>query len=185
MYFIDFVKSRLEFFVLSLNNLIFIFLLFSYTRSNLEFRTDKQLERNFHENKPAISRLVDLCKTLKEGGVIKTEHLATVSLFTCPISGNYQNDIGVKESSQDLKGSYYIFMTDLDKHGYADIFIQEKGYIYFVKPPQPTKVIRGSLDQFVNKDLFVRKGIQEEWRYKKIEGNWYLYYRQYYQTFLP
>ncbi len=76
-------------------------------------------------------------------------------------------------------------MTDLDKKAHADTFIQEKGYAYFPQQPRSGVIQAGSLDQFFDQNLVERKGIKEEWRYKKIEENWYLYYRQYYETFLP
>jgi hypothetical protein len=162
-----------------------VFLLLSAcSRSIPAFQSDKQLENKFFENKSTLSELISLCKTLKIGGGVRQAHTLVNTLSTCPFGRKDLDKAGVKEVSHDSKRLYYIFMTDVDKKAYADTFIQEKGYAYFPTPPQSGVVQSGSLDQFVSKELVERKGIREEWRYKKVEGNWYLYYRQYYETFL-
>ena len=138
---------------------------------------------SFHEKKSAIVTLISLCNSLKSKGGGREAHTKATDVNACPIDKKYLGVAEIKEVSVDSKSSYYLLMTDLDKDP-GGTFFQEKGYAYFPQKTQPKVTELGSLNEFIGKDLFQRKSIQEAWRYKKIEGSWYQYYRQYYVPYL-
>lgn len=56
--------------------------------------------------------------------------------------------------------------------------------MFFSETPIKDKLIeKGSLDRLIGTELFKKQGLKEEWRFKQIEPNWYIYYRQYHAGF--
>ncbi len=60
------------------------------------------------------------------------------------------------------------------------VFVEEKGYVFSEIPINKNLIEPGSLDRLAGTELFEKRSIREEWRFKQIEPNWYLYYRQYF-----
>jgi hypothetical protein len=100
------------------------------------------------------------------------------------VAEEFESDRKPLNPESDFDGKRVLFLTDDYKNDRSDTFIEEKGLTY-VDKPLPQEVIEdSSLDQFSGQPLFEKRGVQEVWRYREIEPNWYIYYRQYYYPFL-
>jgi hypothetical protein len=96
---------------------------------------------------------------------------------------NLQNS-NVQELVTEFKGSRVLFIINYYIDDRADTFVEEKGYMFSDVPITSNLVKEGSLDQFVGKEMFIRRGSKKVWKYKQIEPNWYIYYRQYFYPYL-
>jgi hypothetical protein len=90
----------------------------------------------------------------------------------------------IQELSTEFKGSRVLFITDQYTDDYANTLVEEKGYIFSAAPITQDLIKEGLLDQFTGKELFEKRGSNEKWRYRQIEPNWYIYYRQYFYPYL-
>lgn len=157
------------------------------------FQSDEQLKANFQQHKAQMLTLMQQCKSEQQSQVeIKLE--ITQPFSKCVVGEPQLKSVNLKEIAVefrrrqplpgDFQGGRVSFMTDYYKNDPVETFVEEKGYLYSPTPLQQDVLQAGSLDQFAGQDLFVRQGRKEVWRYKQIEPNWYLYYRQYYYPYL-
>ena len=83
-------------------------------------------------------------------------------------------------NSDFFRGSPILFKVDEVETPGVAVFVEEKGYVFSETPIKNDLLEQVSLDRLANTELFEKRSIREEWRFKQIEPNWYLYYRQYY-----
>jgi hypothetical protein len=159
------------------------------------FQSDEQLIESFEQNKPELFSLMKRCHATQSSQVIKNHIVESFS--RCDVDKTVLESLRLKEVAEefesdrkplnpesDFDGKRVLFLTDDYKNDRSDTFIEEKGLTY-VDKPLPQEVIEdSSLDQFSGQPLFEKRGVQEVWRYREIEPNWYIYYRQYYYPFL-
>jgi hypothetical protein len=160
--------------------------------NSFTFQSDQQLEANFQTHKTEFAALLKFVQNCKSPTEQKPDvELGETVFYICPVSGSqlklkevaYGDAFG--SSSKDRKTLPIIFVTDQTKEEHGEIFVEEKGYIFSPTPIQEGLVEQGSLDQFAGKQIVEKRSIREIWKYKKINGGWHLYFRQYFQQFFP
>ncbi len=156
------------------------------------FHLDEQLLSNYQTRKSQLADLIQVCKAQKyslgpKGDTkqpfvsrkVEPARLQTLSL------SEVAKEIKRNEAlPEDFGGLRILFVVDYYKNDPADMFVEEKGYLYSSTPLRQDLLENGSLDQFSGQLLFEKYKSQEAWRYKQIEPNWYLYYRQYFYPFM-
>lgn len=156
------------------------------------FQSDEQIKTNFQSHKAELLMLMQKCKSEKksQGGkryvrdafsICKVNQAQLKKLSLEEIAVEF---IWTKTFSKEFKGSRILFITNQYVDDPADTFVEEKGYMFSATPITKDLIREGSLDQLLGKDLFERKGRKEIWKYKQIEPNWYIYYRQYFYPYL-
>ena len=85
--------------------------------------------------------------------------------------------------SEELKPNSFLFVTDRYIDNVMSTYVDEKGYVFSPDSIDRDVIQSASLDQFRDKKLIERRSISEEWKFRQIEPNWYLYYRQYYHEY--
>jgi hypothetical protein len=156
------------------------------------FHTDEQLLSNFQAHKAGMIALMQECKAQKtpQAPKVDTGH----PFISCEFDKSRLQALSLSEVAEEIQrrnalpgqfeGSRMLLVTDYYKNDPVDVFIEEKGYVYSPKPIRRDVIKSGSLDPFMGKDLFERRGSQEMWKYRQIAPNWYLYYRQRFYPFL-
>jgi hypothetical protein len=151
------------------------------------FQSDKEIEISFKKHKTELLTLMQKCKpgqlkkNIKETfDVCKIDQTQLKKLSLEEIAKEF---LGERTIAKEFNGSRFLFVVNQYIDEYADTFVEEKGYIFSAIPITKNFVEKGSLDQFSGTRLLEKKK-SEIWKYKQIEKNWYLYYRQYYYTYL-
>ncbi len=155
------------------------------------FQSDEQLKANFQQQKAQMLTLMQKCKSEQQSQLLKRD--TQQSFSECVVNDAQLKSMNVKEIAvesrikqlllPDFQGNRVLFATDYYKDEWADTFVEEKGYLYAPTSLQQDVIQTGSLDQFASQ-YSIEKRKNETWRYKQIEPNWYLYYRQYYYPYL-
>jgi hypothetical protein len=159
------------------------------------FQSDEQLVKNFEENKSDLFALMQKCQAEKSSQPFKdqiresfsncsVEKDVLTSLRLIEVAEEFEADEENLNSRNGVDGGRVLFITDYYKDDRVNTFVEEKGYAYTETPIQQDLIKDGSLDQFSGQLLFEKRGVQEVWKYKQIEPNWYIYYRQYFYPFL-
>jgi ribosomal protein L29 len=151
------------------------------------FQSDEQMETNFDKYKAELLTLMQRCKpgqlkkNIKETfDVCKIDQAQLKRLSLEEIAKELS---GERTTAKEFNGSRFLFVANQYVDEYAGTFVEEKGYMFSATPITKNLVEKGSLDQF-NDTRLLEKKKSEIWKYKQIEKNWYLYYRQYYYTYL-
>ncbi len=163
--------------------------------NSFTFQSDQQLEANFQTHKTEFAELLKFVQNCGSPTERKRYvELGETAFYICPVSGSQLNSLKLKEvaygnafgsASKDRKTLPTIFVVDQTVDDFMAVFVEEKGYIFSPVPIQKELLEQGTLDQFVGKQIVERRSIREIWKYKKINDGWYLYFRQYFQDFLP
>jgi hypothetical protein len=158
------------------------------------FSLDEEMIRSFKESKQDITTIMNECKSRKDTQLLERKDLTKESFDNCKIDPVTLKKINIKEvyrgyaksmnTSYFFHGSPILFKIDEVESIGINVFVEEKGYIFSETPIKDNLLERGSLDRLFGTELFKKRGIEEEWRFKQIEPNWYLYYRQYYAGFM-
>ena len=158
------------------------------------FNSDEKNLLNFKNNKSEIFSIMEKCYPKKNKSYDKSYTWSP--FYLCKISSSQlqkSNILEVSEKknirtynspSQYVKNNSFLFVTDQYIDDTLGTYVDEKGYIFSPTPINHDLIKEGSLDQFRNKELKKQDSTAERWKFKQIEPNWYLYYRQFYQTFL-
>ncbi len=176
----------------TLKLLSIIFFITSCGRPRPVFQSDEQIKKIFQSHKAELLTLMQKCKSEKKSqggkryvrdafGICKVNQAKLNSLSLEEIAVEF---IGFKTFSEEFKGSRILFVTNQYVDDPVNTFVEEKGYMFSTTPIIKDVVKEGSLDQLIGKDLFERKGRKEVWKYKQIEPNWYIYYRQHFYPYL-
>jgi hypothetical protein len=160
------------------------------------FQSDQQLEANFQAHKAEFENVLKLVRNCDVHTTFLKSDLSYTGqpgFFVCPVSENQLKPLNIKEVSEALisdqpsKNSNVapvLFTVDQAKYSISDVWVEEKGYIFSPTPIQEGLVEQGTLDQFSGKELIEKVSIRAAWKYKKIGGGWYLYFRQYFRVFM-
>ncbi len=156
------------------------------------FKSDEQIKNNFQNQKMKLIPIIKQCKSEEKSQGIKRYisesfsicRINSIQLKTMNLEEISLEFAGVKTSLKEFKGSRILFVTNQYVDDHANTLVEEKGYMFSAIPITQDLIKEGSLDQFIGKELFVRRGSNEVWRYKQIEPNWYIYYRQYFYPYL-
>jgi hypothetical protein len=161
-------------------------------KSRPVFHTDEQLLSHFQAHKAEMIDLMQECKAQKNSGGAKLD--TAHPFISCASDQARLKTLSVKEVAQEIQqrnappgefeGSRMLLVTDYYKNDPGDTFIEEKGYVYSPTPIRRNVVKTGALDQFSGQELIDKQKNREVWKYKQIAPNWYLYYRQFFYTFL-
>ncbi len=156
------------------------------------FKSDEQIKDNFQTQKAELPPLIKQCKFEEKSQGLK--RYTTESFSTCKVKSAQLRTlnieevslefIGLRTSSKEFKGSRILFVVNHYIDDRVDTFVEEKGYMFSDVPIKNNLIKEGPLDQFVGKELFLKRGSNEIWKYKQIEPNWYIYYRQYFYPYL-
>ncbi len=174
----------------------FLLLLLSTSCSppQTSFKSDEKNLLNFKNNKSEIFSIMEKCYPEKNKSYNKP--YAWSPFYLCKISLSQlqkSNILEISEKrniktysspSQYVKNNSFLIVTDQYIDNTIGTYVDEKGYIFSPTPINHDLIKEGSLDQFRNKELKKQDSTGEKWKFKQIEPNWYLYYRQFYQTFL-
>ncbi len=179
-------------FQMALKLLSIMFFIAACSMPRPTFQSDEQIKTNFQSHKAELLMLMQKCKSEKksQGGkryvrdafsICKVNQAQLKKLSLEEIAVEF---IWTKTFSKEFKGSRILFITNQYVDDPADTFVEEKGYMFSATPITKDLIREGSLDQLLGKDLFERKGRKEIWKYKQIEPNWYIYYRQHFYPYL-
>ncbi len=156
--------------------------------------SDDKIVESFQKNKSVINSIIKECKSLKETELGSSKENTGESFNSCKIALKVLKEANVQgveqgyakslSNSNFFQGSPILFKVDEVETLGVDVFIEEKGYVFSETPIKNDLLEQVSLDRLANTELFEKRSIREEWRFKQIEPTWYLYYRQYYAAFL-
>jgi hypothetical protein len=171
---------------------ILMILLVSCTSEKLRFKSDDQMKLNFQQNKISLLNLSEKCKN---GSESQKEDIIE-SFMICKIDRANLEHIGIEQIAINVNAGIYpskpvirknaiLFVMNNQNDLPRDFFVEETGYLFSTVPPIEKDIVKdGSLDKFFGTKLIPKLSMTEGWRFKNIEPNWYLYYRQYYRSFL-
>jgi hypothetical protein len=179
-------------FQIALYFLLVVLIVTACSPARQTFKSDEQIKDNFQNQKSKLAPLIKQCKSEEKSQGLKrhtresfsTCKVKPTQLRTLNIEEVSLEFIGLRTSSKELKGSRILFITNQYVDDYVGTFVEEKGYMFSAIPVTQNLIKEGSLDQFVGKELFLKRGSNEVWKYKQIEPNWYIYYRQYFYPYL-
>lgn len=156
------------------------------------FQSDEQIKTSFQNHKIELIALIKKCESEKKSQGMK-EYIREF-FIVCNTNKTQLKNLSLKEvaleykevetSPKKIKDSQILFVSNQYVDDSVNTFVEEKGYMFSATPIAKDLIEEGSLNQLIGKDLFERKGSQESWRYKQIEPNWYIYYRQYFYPYL-
>lgn len=161
----------------------------SPTKTN--FQSDERLISDFKKNRAELLTIIKQCK--EKDGTGSTKDYISDLFHVCKISPSKLKNIHILESakksirnympSEELKPNSFLFVTDRYIDNVMSTYVDEKGYVFSPDSIDRDVIQSASLDQFRDKKLIERRSISEEWKFRQIEPNWYLYYRQYYHEY--
>ncbi len=154
-----------------------------------KFRSDDDILGIFRTNKSEITAIMKKCKSFNN--LIESKDSTREVFLHCKIYPETLKNIqtqrvyqGYKDmiNSKIFNGSTILFkMEEAEELIGVDMFVEEKGFVFSETPIKDKLIEKGSLDRLIGTELFKKtRKIREEWRFKQIEPNWYIYYRQYY-----
>ncbi len=154
-------------------------------------RSDEEVLGIFNENKAEITTVMKKCKSFNNA--VERKERTRENFDSCKIDPVTLKRIQTQEIykgysrpmivSEFFNGSPILFKSEEVELLGADVFIEEKGFVFSEIPIKDKLIEKGSLDRLIGTQLTKRSGVNEEWRFKQIEPNWYIYYRQYYAGF--
>jgi hypothetical protein len=99
----------------------------------------------------------------------------------CEISKENSQETGTNQVFYDGLGTRVLLISDYYlEDNFFGVFVAEKGYIYYPELVKLNVPLENSLDKFSGASIVNKKLVHDEvWKYKKIDQDWYLYYRQY------
>lgn len=171
---------------------ILLMLLSSCIPDKLTFKSDDQMKLNFQQNKINLLKLSEKCNNASES----QKEDVIESFMICKIDPVNLKNIGVEQIAINVNAGIYpskpvirknaiLFVTSNRTDLPRDFFVEETGYLFSPVPPIEKDIVKdGSLDRFFGTKLIPKSSMTEGWKFKNIEQNWYLYYRQYYRSFL-
>jgi hypothetical protein len=175
------------------------YLLFHADRRPL--RSDERMVADFQRHKPESIALMKQCASEPVTNRSGTNYAIELFLHcNSKVKGkdaqemaNYLDSLNLQyvaqkftepeHPSRQFKGVPYLFMVQQTIYDDDDTMVEEKGYIFSTIPIETNVLTTGSLSQF-EQGLDIsrgRKDLSEIWRFKQIEPNWYLYYRNFFR----
>ncbi len=175
------------------------YLLFHSDR--IPLRSDEQMVADFQRHKPESIALMKQCESEQITDKSGTNYAVELFLHcNSKVKGkdahemaNYMSSLNLQyvakkftepeHPSRQFKGVPYLFMVQQSIYDEYDTIVEEKGYIFSASPIETNVLTTGSLSQFEQVlDIRGRKDMSEIWRFKQIEPNWYLYYRNFFRA---
>ncbi len=172
-----------KYFQMALNFLLVILFISACSPPRSKFYSDEQMKNNLTKYKTELVPLIGKCRSEKESQGFK-RHIRESFRICKKVDQKKLQNLNIQELATEFKGSRVLFIMNHYIDDRVDTFVEEKGYMFSDVPIKNNLIKEGSLDQFVGKEMFVRRGSKEVWKYKQIEPNWYIYYRQYFYPYL-
>jgi hypothetical protein len=156
-----------------------------------KFQSDEQIKISFQRHKIELIALRKKCELKREKQAMKKyiDDFFTV----CNVNKIQLKNLNLEEVALEYKevktslkknnDSRILFVSNQYIDNPVDTFVEEKGYMFSAVPIANNLIEKDSLDKFNGVRLLERKK-SEIWKYKEIEPNWYIYYRQYFYTYL-
>ena len=160
-----------------------MFFIAACSQPRLAFQSDEQIKNNFQSHKVELLTLIEKCRSERESQGFKRNIRESFRICKKIDQKKLQN-LNIQELATEFKGSRVLFIVNHYIDDRVNTFVEEKGYMFSDVPITSNLVKEGSLDQFVGKEMFIKRGSKEAWKYKQIEPNWYIYYRQYFYPYL-
>ena len=170
-------------FQMALSFLLAISFISSCSPSRSKFYSDELMKTDLIKYKTELVPLIEKCRSERESQGFKRNIRESFRICKKTDQKKLQN-LNVQELATEFKGSRVLFIVNHYIDDRVNTFVEEKGYMFSDVPITSNLVKEGSLDQFVGKEMFVKRGSKEAWKYKQIEPNWYIYYRQYFYPFM-
>jgi hypothetical protein len=175
-----------------LKSTLIIFLVttfFSGCIPSVLFTSDREMLVNFNTNKVSIVAIMNKCKLQ---GEVKTLRIRSKEFFSaCELNLSDMKKINLKEVDKPSENPIpysrtfsgfpiLLVINHIKLEDYSGTLIKEKGYVFSEDLIKDELIEKRLLDEVTSTRLTKENKINEQWRFKKIEPNWYLYYREYF-----